>query len=200
MQLIYKILQFLFPSIVFQKPNKNFCLYLTFDDGPSPEITDWVLKTLKKEQIHATFFCLGSQVELYPEIFEKIIINNHSIGNHGYEHLDGWKTSKKNYLENIEKGFEKTNSKLFRPPYGRINPFWISPILEKNQLIFWSVLTEDYNPKIKPEQKTLKILNTLKNGDILVFHDSEKAFKNLKIILPAVIEWGKKNNVKWMKL
>ncbi len=193
--MLYSILQFLFPKILFRKPQSEFCIYLTFDDGPTPEVTDWVLKTLNTANIKATFFCLGNQIDAYPALFEALKNQGHTIGNHGYEHLNGWKTTKKTYLENIEKGFEKTNSKQFRPPYGRINPFWIAEILKNNQIVIWSVLTEDYNPKIQPEKNILKILNKLKNGDILVFHDTEKAFENLKIMLPAVIEWGEKRGV-----
>ena len=198
--MLYSILQYLFPKLLFRKPQKDFCIYLTFDDGPTPEVTEWVLKTLETANIKATFFCLGKQVEAFPEIFEAIKNQGHTLGNHGYEHLNGWKTAKKTYLQNIEKGYSKTNSKLFRPPYGRINPFWIAQILENHQLIFWSVLTQDYNNNINPKKTIQKYLKKLQNGDILVFHDSEKAFENLKIMLPAVIEWGKKRGVAWGKL
>lgn len=198
--MLYSILQFLFPKLLFRKPQSEFCLYLTFDDGPTPEVTEWVLKTLKTANIDATFFCLGRQIDAFPSLFEDIKHQGHTIGNHSYEHLNGWETAKKTYFQNIEKGYNKTSSKLFRPPYGRINPFWIAEILKNHQLVIWSVLTEDYNPKIQPEKSILKTLNKLKNGDILVFHDSEKAFENLKIMLPAVIEWGKKRGVVWGKL
>lgn len=198
--MLYSILQFLFPKILFRKPQSEFCLYLTFDDGPTPEVTEWVLKTLKTANIDTTFFCLGRQIDAFPSLFEDIKHQGHTIGNHGYEHLNGWKTAKKAYLQNIEKGYNKTSSKLFRPPYGRINPFWIAEILKNHQLVIWSVLTEDYNPKIQPEKSILKTLNKLKNGDILVFHDTEKAFENLKIMLPTVIEWGEKRGVVWGKL
>lgn len=198
--MLYSILQFLFPKLLFRKPQYDFCLYLTFDDGPTPEVTEWVLKTLKTANINATFFCLGRQIDAFPSLFEDIKHQGHTIGNHGYEHLNGWETAKKTYFQNIEKGYYKTSSKLFRPPYGRINPFWIAEILKNHQLVIWSVLTEDYNPKIQPEKSILKTLNKLKNGDILVFHDTEKAFENLKIMLPAVIEWGKKRGVVWGKL
>lgn len=198
--MLYSILQFLFPKLLFRKPQSEFCLYLTFDDGPTPEVTEWVLKTLKTANIDATFFCLGRQIDAFPSLFEDIKHQGHTIGNHSYEHLNGWETAKKTYFQNIEKGYNKTSSKLFRPPYGRINPFWIAEILKNHQLVIWSVLTEDYNPKIQPEKSILKTLNKLKNGDILVFHDSETAFENLKIMLPAVIEWGKKRGVVWGKL
>lgn len=198
--MLYSILQFLFPKLLFRKPQSEFCLYLTFDDGPTPEVTEWVLKTLKTANIDATFFCLGRQIDAFPSLFEDIKHQGHTIGNHSYEHLNGWETAKKTYFQNIEKGYNKTSSKLFRPPYGRINPFWIAEILKNHQLVIWSVLTEDYTPKIQPEISILKTLNKLKNGDILVFHDSETAFENLKIMLPAVIEWGKKRGVVWGKL
>ena len=198
--MLYKILQFLFPKILFRKPQKDFCIYLTFDDGPSPEVTEWVLETLNKENIKATFFCLGKQVEAFPEIFEAIKKQGHTIGNHGFEHINGWKTAQNSYLENIEIGFKKTNSRLFRPPYGRMHPFLISKVQKKYQLIFWSVLTHDYNTNINPQKTIQKHLNKLQNGDILVFHDSEKAFENLKIMLPATINWGKEKGVVWGKL
>jgi peptidoglycan/xylan/chitin deacetylase (PgdA/CDA1 family) len=186
--------------MLFRKPQKDFCIYLTFDDGPTPEVTEWVLETLNKENIKATFFCLGKLVEAFPEIFEAIKKQEHAIGNHGFEHINGWETSRKSYLENIEKGFEKTNSRLFRPPYGRMHPFLISKVQKKYQLTFWSVLTQDYNTNINPQKTIQKHLNKLQNGDILVFHDSEKAFENLKIMLPATINWGKEKRVVWEKL
>lgn len=198
--MLYSILQFLFPKLLIRKPQSGFCIYLTFDDGPTPNVTEWVLKTLKTANIKATFFCLGKQIEAFPEIFEEIKHHGHSIGNHGYEHLNGWKTAKKTYLQNIELGYQKTNSRLFRPPYGRINPIWIPQVLENHKLVFWSALTEDYNPKIQPEKSIVKILNKLKNGDILVFHDSEKAFDNLKIMLPVLIEWGEKRGVHFKQM
>ena len=198
--MLYSILQFLFPKLLIRKPQSEFCLYITFDDGPTPEVTEWVLKTLKTVNIEATFFCLGKQIEAFPEIFEDIKNFGHSIGNHGYDHLNGWKTDKKTYLQNIEIGYQKTNSRLFRPPYGRINPLWIPRVLENHKLVFWSILSQDFNTNINPELTIQKILKKLKNGDIVVFHDSEKAFDNLKIMLPALIEWGEKRDVIWRKL
>ena len=159
-------------------------IYLTFDDGPHPEITPWVLDQLEKHQVKATFFCLGEHVEKYPDIFQQIIAHGHTIGNHGYKHYNGWKISKQQYLENFEKGKQATQSNLFRPPYAKIRAMHK---FKQGEIIICTVLPHDYHPKVTPETCLDNIKNNLQDGDILVLHDNEKAWKKLEYVLPKIL-------------
>ncbi len=191
------IFQRAFPSLVFYKPPKEKKIYLSFDDGPTPEITDWVLHELQKYNAKATFFCIGKNVEKNPDIFGRIISKNHQIGNHTYEHSKGWKTDTKQYIESVLrtesllKKYLLSNSakKLFRPPYGRIKLKQIKALKKLNyQIVMWTTVTGDYAASINIEHNIQKILQKIKPGHILVFHDSKKAFPQLKQILPKVLE------------
>ncbi len=188
----------LFSNYVWSLPNNENKVYLTFDDGPTPEITEWTLAQLKKYNAKATFFCIGDNIRKYPEIFQKVIDENHSIGNHTFNHLNGWKTSTSDYTENV-KSFEteryKLNtehSKLFRPPYGKIKPSQ-SKILRKlgYKIIMWEVLSEDFDNNVSPEQCLENVLKNVTPGSIIVFHDSKKASRNLEYTLPRTLEFIK---------
>jgi peptidoglycan-N-acetylglucosamine deacetylase len=205
------ILKKAFPNLVWELPAKNKSIYLTFDDGPTPEITAWTLDILKQFDAKATFFCIGKNIEEHPEIFSKIITNGHAIGNHTYNHLKGWKTKTKNYLENVNKAQEviarhlihskfqiPINLKsqirnLFRPPYGQIRPKQIKKLSQQGyNIIMWSVLSIDYDNTL-PKEKCLKnIIENTSSGDIVVFHDSIKASKNMQYALPKVLEYFSK--------
>ncbi len=163
-------------------------IYLTFDDGPIPEVTPWVLDTLRKFGVKATFFCVGENAEKHPELFQRIITEGHSIGNHTQNHLNGWKTSDREYFKNVLKAGEILRTKLFRPPYGRLKPLQLKVLRRSYKVIMWSVLTQDYDAKITPEQC---LENSLKSrgGDIVLFHDSLKAQKNLEYTLPRFLEY-----------
>ena len=167
-------------------PNKGKCLYLTFDDGPIPEITPWVLDLLRKERVRATFFCVGENVVKQPRIFEQIKTDGHTVGNHSHNHVNGWKTTKSDYIENYLKGKEQVGSNLFRPPYGKITRPQAQEIAVSDHIIMWSVLTKDYSANQTPQ---MCLDNALKcrNGDIVVFHDNVKAKKNLYYSLPKFI-------------
>ena len=191
-----KILKRLFFNQVWNIPNTDNTVYLTFDDGPTPEITEKILEILEKHQIKATFFCIGDNVRKYPEIVQKIISKHHSVGNHTYSHLKGWKTNTKTYLSNTEACeiklnslFKIYNSKLFRPPYGKITP-WQSYKLRKlgYKIIMWDVLSKDYDPTISVEKCLENVISNTEQGSIIVFHDSIKAEKNLKYALPKAIQ------------
>ncbi len=190
--------RWLFPKPVYRYATDDKRIYLTFDDGPTPQITPWVLDLLKQEQIKATFFCVGSQITKHPDIFKQIIDAGHQIGNHTFGHKNGWTTSTKNYVESIvktEKVIESFNvsSKLFRPPYGRLLPAQIKQLDRLNyKIIMWSVLSGDFSAKLDPEQALTYLTKNTSAGDIIVFHDNRKAYKNLKIILPAYIKQLKK--------
>ena len=196
---IPKIIKRLFFNQVWNIPNADNTIYLTFDDGPTPEITEKVLDILEKHQIKATFFCIGDNVRKYPEIVQKIISKHHSVGNHTYSHLKGWKTPSKIYISNTEACeiklnslFKIRNSKLFRPPYGKITP-WQSYKLRKlgYKIIMWDVLSKDYDTTLSPENCYENVVNNVTSGSIIVFHDSKKSFKNLEYTLPKTLEFLK---------
>lgn len=174
------------------KKEKN--IFLTFDDGPTPEITEFVLDTLKKFNAKATFFCIGKNVEKYPEIFNKIIVDGHSIGNHTQHHLNGWKNTNANYFKDVEDAQRVINSNLFRPPYGKIKLSQYRYLKSKYKIVFWDILSGDFDPKISAEQCLNNVLKNIRNGSIIVFHDSVKASEKLKAVLPKVIEFALKEN------
>jgi peptidoglycan/xylan/chitin deacetylase (PgdA/CDA1 family) len=194
-----KFIKKIFYNQVWDIPNAENKIYLTFDDGPTPLITEWVLGILKKENIKATFFCIGNNIEKHPEIFNKIIEAGHSIGNHTFNHLKGWKTTSIKYVENIDlcssiiQKSAKNNlqSSLFRPPYGKIKPKQTKLLRAKGfKVIMWDVLSKDYDQTISPE-KCLENTKKTTSGSILVFHDSLKAKKNLQYTLPKTIRFLK---------
>lgn len=196
-----RVVKWIFSKYVWEIPNNTNKIYLTFDDGPIPEITEWVLEVLKINEIKATFFCIGDNIEKNPDIFQKIISEEHSIGNHTFNHLKGWDFSTKEYLENthlceksITSNMESWNlkSKIFRPPYGKIKPSQ-SKILRKMgyKIIMWDVLSVDYDKEVSPEKCLENIIHNTVSGSIIACHDSLKAFKNLEYALPKAIEYLK---------
>jgi peptidoglycan/xylan/chitin deacetylase (PgdA/CDA1 family) len=191
-----RIIKWIFPNYVWNIPNDEQKVFLTFDDGPTPEITEWVLEQLKKYNAKATFFCIGNNIEKYPEIFQKTIAEGHAIGNHTFDHLNGWKTTTEVYIENV-KLYETQNPKLvtrnlFRPPYGKIKHSQ-SKILRKlgYKIIMWDVLSRDYDQSISATQCLENVLSNIETGSIIVFHDSVKAEHNLKYVLPKTLEFLK---------
>ena len=186
----------LFSNYIWDVPNMDNKVYLTFDDGPTPEITQWTLNQLKNYNAKATFFCIGDNVGKYPETFEEVVKEGHSIGNHTFNHLNGWKTNTQDYIENaklFEKEYGKLSTetcKLFRPPYGKITPSQ-SKILRRigYKIIMWDVLSVDFDVTITPEQCLENVLQNVKSGSIIVFHDSVKAFANLEYALPKTLEF-----------
>jgi peptidoglycan/xylan/chitin deacetylase (PgdA/CDA1 family) len=199
------IIKKIFPNYIWDVPNTKNKVYLTFDDGPTPEITEWVLKKLEKHNAKATFFCIGKNIEAHPLIFNKTIREGHSIGNHTFNHLNGWKTTTRDYLENIMKcensifnqntEIQKTNPTIFRPPYGKIKPSQAKKLRQLGyKIIMWDVLSADFDQTITREKCLENVISNIKTGSILVFHDSEKAFKNLEYTLPRVLEYLDENN------
>lgn len=167
-------------------------IYLTFDDGPIPVITPWVLNQLKNYNAKATFFCIGDNIIKHPEVFHQIINLGHRIGNHTFNHLKGWNTNKIQYLKNIESTealLPKTKNKIFRPPHGRISLSQSKEIRSLGyQIIMWDVLSADFDKNTTSKECTKNVLNNIKNGSIVVFHDSIKAFPRLKETLPKVLD------------
>lgn len=195
---ISKLGSLLAPSLLWNMPRNSKTIYLSFDDGPHPEITPWVLKTLNEHQAKATFFCVGENISKYPEVFQQLISEGHSFGNHTHNHLKGWKTSTSNYLENvlkaeivISKFSENTeDQKLFRPPYGKIKPSQAKRLQLLNyKIVMWDALSADFDPALSAEDCYKNVINTSKAGSIVVFHDSEKASEKLKTVLPRILEY-----------
>ncbi|MCF8331737.1 MAG: polysaccharide deacetylase family protein [Bacteroidales bacterium] len=163
-------------------------VYLTFDDGPVPGITEKILDILQDKDVLATFFNVGDNIQKYPGIFKKIVEAGHSIGNHTFHHLNGWKTSNKLYIKDIMKFNEYYRTKLFRPPYGRIKVSQIKTLRKYYHIVFWSILSGDFDPRITPEQCYENVERNLHKGAVIVFHDNYKAEKNVLHALPSVIE------------
>ena len=189
---IPQIIKRLFSNQVWDIPNKENKIYLTFDDGPTSEITEWVLEVLKENNIKATFFCIGNNIEKHPEIFNKIISDGHSIGNHTFNHKNGWKTTTTDYIQNIElcqKQILNLKSKIFRPPYGKIKPSQSKKLRKLGyKIIMWDILTADFDKKTSKEKCLENATKKVSSGSIIVFHDSVKAFTNLEYALPKTIQ------------
>ena len=166
-------------------------VYLTFDDGPLPEVTDWVLDYLQREGIRASFFCLGKHAIANGSIFEKIKAQGNAVGNHSFSHEHGLKVTKVAYLDSIERANEVIQSNLFRPPYGRM-PRSYDRSLDKYTIVMWSWLSYDFDARV-PVEKIVNSAKKIRSGDILVFHDNQKSFERLKIILPQVVQMLKEN-------
>ncbi len=216
-----KLVQWLFPRRVWAFSRKEPNIYLTFDDGPIPEVTPWVLDLLKEYDAKATFFCIGENVKKHPEIFERIITEGHSIGNHTFHHLKGTETTTEKYLEDIAL-FEETittfndefratsneqisplttRTSLFRPPYGRMTSAQAKKVAEKGyKIVMWDVLSADFDTSILEEKCLENVLNNIKPGSVVVFHDSLKAEKNLRYVLPKVLEFIKGENLLFKKI
>lgn len=166
-------------------------VFLTFDDGPIPEVTPWVLETLKQYEAKATFFCVGDNVKKHPDVYRMIVDQGHKVGNHTMNHLNGWTNFNKTYFENIEKCNALIHSNLFRPPYGKIKPSQISHLKNDYRIIMWDVLTKDYDASVTGEYCFEKVKKNCKPGSIIVFHDSIKAEKRLRKALPKSLEYLK---------
>ncbi|MCA1746550.1 MAG: polysaccharide deacetylase family protein [Bacteroidales bacterium] len=170
-------------------PAVDKTVYLTFDDGPTPGVTEWVLEQLEKYGAGATFFCLGCNVKRHPEIYAKILAAGHAVGNHSYSHMKGFRSSVSSYVADVDRAAELIDSKLFRPPYGRILPAQVRSLRERYRIIMWSVLSVDYDRKLSGRQVVRNVVENVHPGSVIVFHDSVKASKNLYHALPRVLEY-----------
>lgn len=206
------LLKWYYPSLLWNKSRTEKVIYLTFDDGPIPNVTDFVLKTLKVFNAKATFFCIGDNIVKHPEVFERVKNNGHAIGNHTFNHLKGWKTDNETYLQNTLKCQELTQTNLFRPPYGRIRKSQIKSLksivrspksIFQNQqsdlglktidsglnIVMWDVLSGDFDTQLSPEKCYQNVIKHTENGSIIVFHDSLKAFDRLSYALPKALAY-----------
>ncbi len=183
-------LQKLFPDRIWEMNKLEKKIYLTFDDGPHPIHTAFVLDELKKYNAKATFFCIGNNVQQYPDTFKRIIDEGHAIGNHTQQHLNGKKTADDIYIKDVQDASKYIDSNLFRPPYGRIKSFQakiLSTLNRPYKLIMWTVLSGDFDPDISVKRCLENVLFKTNNGSIVVFHDSEKAAEKMMSTLPAVL-------------
>lgn len=179
----------LYPACIWEMQPNEKVIYLTFDDGPHPEATPFVLDELKKHDAKATFFCIGKNVARRSDIYRRILNEGHSTGNHTFNHKNGWKTNDLAYLKDITAAREYIDSSLFRPPYGKISKWQIKHVKNAFQMkvIMWSVLSADFDAKVTPETCLKNVILGAKPGSIVVFHDSEKAWTNLAYALPKVL-------------
>ena len=180
----------LYGDCLWEMPSTEKIIYLTFDDGPHPEATPFVLDELKRFNAKGTFFCVGENVVKEKEIYNRIISEGHAVGNHSFSHLDGWKASPARFMEDIRKAKQLIHSDLYRPPYGHIFPWQVKKLKNQDNLkvIMWSVLSGDFDVHTTPERCYENVRRNIKSGAIVVFHDSTLAFANLQVVLPKILE------------
>lgn len=178
-------------NVLWQKKTSSKVIYLTFDDGPVPEVTPQVLDILDKYGWKATFFCVGENVKKHPEIYNEVLRRGHRTGNHTFNHIKGFSFKAEEYLQNVQQASQFIESNLFRPPHGQITHNQIDALKRDYQIIMWDLITHDYNRKLTPEQVFNNVKNNLRKGSIVVFHDSIKAQKNMLEVLPKAIEFWK---------
>ena len=195
-----KIIKKLFPSFIWSLPNERKELYLTFDDGPRPEVTPWVLDQLDKYNFKATFFCIGKNVEMHPELFEEIKRRGHAVGNHSYSHVKGWGMKTGDYVRDIDIAGDLIHSNLFRPPYARIGPNQARVLSERYNPVLWSIISRDYNRQLSGKGCARNVIPYIEEGSIIVFHDSVKCAKNLWVALPLVLEAIKRKGLHSAKI
>jgi len=176
-------------KLTWRRDSSSKVIYLTFDDGPVPEVTPLVLDLLDKFNLKATFFCVGDNVQKYPELYKEILRRGHKTGNHTFNHLKGFNVSTNEYVANVEKASEYIESDLFRPPYGRIKRKQRKILELEYEIIMWDLLTFDYNHKLEKETIFRRVKRQSRNGSIVVFHDSIKAKNNMLSVLPLAIEF-----------
>ncbi|WP_245705932.1 polysaccharide deacetylase family protein [Catalinimonas alkaloidigena] len=191
----------MFPSFTWHMPTQQTELFLTFDDGPIPGVTDFVLEQLDQHDAKGTFFCVGDNVRKYPDEFRRVLQKGHAVGNHTFHHLNGWRTDDEHYLDNIRRCDEVMQAvggddfehrplgrRLFRPPYGRVTRDQIRMVRPQYRVIMWDVLTADYDASLGQERCLQKALQYSRPGSIVIFHDSHKAEKNLRYVLPRLLD------------
>jgi peptidoglycan-N-acetylglucosamine deacetylase len=200
----------LYPDFLWRVKTNEKVIYLTFDDGPIPDVTEFVLEELSKYQAKATFFCIGGNIEKHSTIFQQIVNQGHTVGNHTFNHLKGWYTEDKEYLDNFIKcekilyqpniEYRTSNIKYFRPPYGRIKRNQAREIMKTHEIVMWDVLAGDYDQSISKETVLKKTLQYSEAGSIVLFHDSIKASRNMEYALPRFLEHFSEKGFKFEKL
>lgn len=179
----------LFPGVTWRIPSEEKCVYLTFDDGPIPEVTPWVLDVLDRYGIKATFFCVGDNVRKHPDTYRLVLERGHRAGNHTFNHIQGLCNRTKSYVKNVETAGSLIESNLLRPPHGHMRLRQVLALRNRYRIIMWDVVTRDYSPHMTPNGVLNVVKKYTRNGSIIVFHDSLKAEHNMKEALPRAIEW-----------
>lgn len=182
-----KLLHKLFPARIWGISVSDKSVFLTFDDGPNPEITPWILDFLKEKNIRATFFCVGENVERFPELYQRLLDEGHRTGNHTMKHLNGMKTDKKIYLHSILETEKQVKSDLFRPPYGRLSRKMDQLLTQRFKIVMWTWLSKDYDQSVSIDS-IIKAAESIQPGDILVFHDNSKSKDRVQELLPPIVE------------
>ncbi|MDA9715194.1 polysaccharide deacetylase family protein [Bacteroidota bacterium] len=183
-----KLLTYLFSSFIWKIPNDNKTVYLTFDDGPTEKVTRKILEVLKNEKVKASFFCVGKNVEKYPDLFACIKAEGHAVGNHTNTHLNGWKTNKKQYFEDVEEADKLIKSNLFRPPYGKLNWRSKKDLQRKYKIVMWDVAGGDFDQYLSIKDVVKNIINNVNPGSIVVLHDNQKFMIKTVEALPIIIK------------
>ena len=185
-----QIIRYLYPSAIWRMDKDKKAVYLTFDDGPIPRVTPWVLDVLDKYGIKATFFMVGDNIRKHPDEFRMVVERGHRIGNHTFNHIRGLSYDINSYLENTDKACRMMmNTDLFRPPHGYMSPKQYAELKKRYKIIMWDLVTRDYNRKFTGEQILQKVKKYVRNGSIITFHDSLKSEENIRYALPKAIEW-----------
>lgn len=180
------IIRKIFPSMIWKIDDPDG-IYLTFDDGPTPGVTEWILNTLDRYNAKATFFVLGKNVELYPDLYQMILDRGHKVGNHTYSHQKGWGMSPERYIEDVDLAADLVHTELFRPPYAQITRSQLRLVSQRYRVVMWSVLSRDYNRRVSPKKCLRGTIKDLRGGDIISLHDSAKSFRNTSYVLPALL-------------
>ncbi len=183
-----KIIQKLFSRFTWKIKTKKKVIFLTFDDGPIPEVTPFVLNILAQYNAKATFFCVGDNVRKHPDVFKQVVDAGHSVGNHTYNHFNGWSSSDRPYCQNVQRCADLVESNIFRPPYGRIKRSQAQMLQEDYQIIMWDVLSGDFDARISVSDCVRNVTHNAQQGSVVVFHDSLKAWDKLQHVLPEVLE------------
>ena len=187
MKAAYSISKLVYPAAIRRFEKQKNTVFFTFDDGPDPQVTPQILYLLNRFEAKATFFCLGQNIEKYPTLFNEILSQGHSVGNHGYAHLDGFKCTNDEFLKNAEKGFFLSRSRLFRPPYGRMKPIQYQWAKRRFKIVLWDIMSEDYDEEKSANEIIDNVISNITHGSIVVFHDSKQAQKNLFEVLPVLL-------------
>lgn len=200
---LYKIprwIQKIFPSVLWRVETSDQAVYLTFDDGPNPEITLWVLDLLDQYQAKATFFCVGRQLAKHPDMRNELKSRGHEVGSHTFSHADAYKISTDDYLQEVSQGAKAAGSALFRPPYGHLTPWLYIKLKKKYRIVLWDVMAYDFTSTYDVNALLAELKKNTTPGSIVVFHDNAKAAPQLKIILPQYLQWLKEKGFSCYKI
>lgn len=195
LKLLPRLMRKIYPDLIWEIADDE-SVYLTFDDGPTPGITEWILAMLARYDARATFFVLGKNAEHYPDLYRKIVDAGHRIGNHTYSHQKGWNVGLEKYICDVDLADHLLCTELFRPPYARVTPSQMRAVAQRYKIVMWTIISHDYSYSVSPRKCLHNVIDDLQPGAIVVFHDSVKSFRNLSYALPRVLEHIKQRGLK----